>query len=161
MKAFLIKGVLALVIVLGSGYLFFDRFKIGIDPQVVRCFPYTFYLYDTAHQNIEQGDYFVFVAEGMEPVIPDGQLVVKKAVGVAGDVVSVSLEETTINGDAWENGALRNPKDFDIDTESLVRTTTIQEGEFFAMGSLATSWDSRYVGTIRQDQIVAKAFPIW
>lgn len=160
MKAFLIKGALALTVVLSSGYLFFDRYSIGIDKQVVKCLPYTFYLYDKHNQDVQKGDYLVFHASGMDPVIPDGDLVAKKVAAVAGDVVSISFEQTTINGEVWENGELREPKNVDIDTESLVRTFTVQEGEIFTMGTLLTSWDGRYVGPISKDQIVAKAYPI-
>jgi|SRR5690554_1552313 len=161
MKVFLMKGVLALTVVLSSGYLFFDRYSIGIDKQVVKCLPYTFYLYDNKNQDVQKGDYLVFNAEGMGPVIPDGQLVAKKIAAVAGDVVSISFEQTTINGEVWENGELHEPKDIDIDAESLIRTFTVQEGEIFTMGTLPTSWDGRYVGPIKKDQIIAKAYPIW
>ena len=161
MTKFLLKGSLSLGLVLLAGALFFDRYGIGIDKQVVKCLPYTVYLFDKKDQDIQKGDYFVYIADGMEPVIADGRRAVKKAAAVAGDRVSVSPEITTVNGEEWENGQLMDPKNVDLDQESLTRTITLQEGEIFAMGTLTTSYDSRYIGPIQSSQVRARAIPIW
>lgn len=159
---FLIKATSILLVVMLIGAWFGNRFYIGIDSQEYSCLPYTLFIVDTKQRDIERGQFFAYTAKGMQPAVQDGQIALKQAVGVPGDTVDVGAEETLVNGKPQPNGLLRHADKLDDRSiEDLVRTLEVSEGELFAMGTEPASFDSRYWGTVEDDQIQGRAYPIF
>ena len=161
MGRFLAKSLLILAIVIAIGAYLFDRYRIGIDTQVVRCLPWTIFIVDTQDTNIHSGAYFAYRAARMEPVVADGQWAAKQAAGVEGDHVSLSRTETLINGSVRENGKLYDIPSMELDYAALTRELIVPKGEIFGMGTLPTSYDSRYMGTIYQEQVIGRVYPLF
>lgn len=159
--SFLTKSIVSLAVVLVVGSYLFDRYRIGIDNQVVKCLPWTIFLVDTYNTQIESGDYFAYHAARMEPVVPDGQWAAKQAAAVTGDHVSLSRSETLINGVPRNDGHLYDVPSLDLDYEALTRELVVGEDEIFGMGTLPTSYDSRYVGPIQQQQVIGRVYPLF
>jgi len=161
-KAFLIKATTILAVVLLIGAWFGNRFYIGIDSQEYSCLPYTLFIVDTKQKNIERGQFFAYTAKGMAPAVEDGMTALKQAVAVPGDTVNVGAEDTLVNGSPQPNGLLRHVEKLDdTSLEDLVRTLEVPEGELFAMGTEPASFDSRYWGTVKDEQIQGRAYPIF
>lgn len=159
---FLIKATSILLVVLLIGAWFGNRFYIGIDSQEYSCLPYTLFIVDTKQRDIERGQFFAYTAKGMQPAVQDGQIALKQAVAVPGDTVNVGAEETLVNGAPQPNGLLRHADKLDDRSiEDLVRTLEVSEGELFAMGTEPASFDSRYWGTVKGNQIQGRAYPIF
>ena len=161
-KRFVIKATAILAVVLGIGAWFADRFYIGFDVQEYSCLPYTMFIVDTKQTEIKRGQYFAYTAKGMQPAVQDGMTALKQAVGVPGDLVTVGAESTSVNGTPQPNGLLRHVDKLDgVTLDDLTRDLTVPEGELFAMGTEPPSFDSRYWGTVKQDQIQGRAYPIF
>lgn len=158
---FLTKSIVSLAVVLVVGSYLFDRYRIGIDNQVVKCLPWTVFLVDTYNTQIESGDYFAYHAAGMEPVVPDGQWAAKQAAAVTGDHVSLSRSETLINGVPRDEGRLYDVPSLDLDYEALTREIVVGEDQIFGMGTLPTSYDSRYAGPINKQQVIGRVYPLF
>lgn len=158
---FLLKAAIALLVVIALGSYVFERYRLGIDTQVVKCLPWTLFIVDTHNKEIRSGEYFAYRAFGMQPVIPDGQWAAKQAAAVAGDHVSISRKETLINGTPRKDGRLFNVSSLDLDYNDLTRELIVGEDEIFGMGTLPESYDSRYVGPMKKSQIIGRVYPIY
>lgn len=159
---FLLKASSILAIVLAIGAWFDARFYFGIDGQEYKCLPFTLFIVDTAQKDIERGQYFAYVADGMAPAVRDGDIALKIAAGVSGDIVDIQTEETFVNGVSQPNGPLHFLNKLDhLTEEKLVREVTLHEGELFGMGTEPTSFDSRYWGAVKQGQVEGRAYAIF
>lgn len=158
----MLKGVTILSMIVIAGAWFGNRFYIGLDPQDEKCLPWTVFLVDTADQSISQGDYFAYSARGMQPALENGVVALKQAAATSDMSVDVGLNETLIQGNEWVNGGIhladRLP---DAHAQDFVRSLRVPEGEIFAMGTEPVSYDSRYWGTVKQDQLVGQAYPLF
>ena len=142
-----------------------QRYRIAFDVSDPKCLPYTAYLLDMGNRAIGRGDYVAFVSGQMEPYIENGHLVVKILAGLPLDRAVVAEEGVTIGGRDW--GALHYLEpggelaEEGKTIEDYARTEIIREGTYWMMGTLKSSYDSRYWGAIEEDQIVGKAYPIF
>ena len=142
-----------------------QRYRIAFDVSDPKCLPYTAYVLDIGDRAIARGDYVAFVSGQMEPYIENGRLVVKMLAGLPLDVAVVDEGGVTIGGRDW--GALHylapggELAEEGRTIEDYRRTEIIPEGHYWVMGTLGSSYDSRYWGAIEEDQIVGKAYPIF
>ena len=135
--------------------------RIGVDPQAVRCLPWTVYLVRTSlPATIERGKVYQYVASGI-PLMPEGTKVVKYVAGFAGDRVHVDASGISINDVAW------GPINEEVMTKAhltlaeITKDYVIPRGQVLMLGTLPRSYDSRYFGLISEQQISARAYPIW
>jgi conjugal transfer pilin signal peptidase TrbI len=101
----------------------------------------------------------------MGPFYPDGTLVIKRVVGVAGDQVVVAAAGVWVNG-VKEGGLLHaapggrlwalghRPVEYERDER-------VPLNHWWVMGTNPRSFDSRYWGYVEHEQIVGRANPIW
>lgn len=161
-KRFLVKACTILAIVIAIGAWFGNRFYIGIDSQEYSCLPYTLFIVDTKQKDIKRGQFFAYTAKGMQPAVEDGEIALKQAVGVPGDVVAIGAEETFVNGETQPNGLLRHVDRLDgVSLDDLTKTLTIGEDQLFAMGTEPASFDSRYWGPVEKPQVQGRAYPVF
>lgn len=160
-RSFTLKCGLALLLLALFWGWFFSRFTIGIDIQKETCLPgYHLFLVDTLDKDIARDKVFAYRAKGIEPFFKDGQQMVKYIRGVPGDHVEINVNDAVlINGKPVEHGLalarLLNQPEADFRGQK-----TLGDNEYWFMGTSPISFDSRYFGTIKYEQIIGRAYPI-
>lgn len=140
-----------------AGMYVMSRFKIAIDPQNNQCLPpYRIYIVDKFDRNPIRGKTFAFTSQYIR-VYGKG---IKVVDGLPGDLISVSPEETTVNG-SMVGEELRLAKESGHTAKELTRTGIIPEGRIWLMGRTKLSFDSRYWGSVSSKNILGRAYPIW
>lgn len=133
--------------------LFYEKYTEG-------CLPYSLYAVEkNPAYHIKRGDIVMFIAHRMEPVLPDGARIGKLVIGLPGDQVKINEGQLFLNGDYWGTVALGARK-FGKQLNSWDRTYVLGPDEFFVYGSEPRSWDSRFWGPVKRDEILALAHPI-
>lgn len=158
---FLIKlGITSLLMAATAAYGLV-RYDFGFDSQVNRCLhPYKAFAIDKWDQQIEQGDYLAFHAFGMGPFFHDGQVVVKQVVAMQGDEVEVRDGDIFING-VFRYGGFQEAGLQGKPLSSFNMKRTLGEGEYYMYGWHPLSYDSRYWGTISQDQVIGETHALF
>ena len=82
---------------------------------------------------------------------------VKILVGLPGDHVEVTLDRTTVNDVVVARG-LHLAERFGQPPEAFARSFIVPEGHYFGVGKSDNSFDSRYFGLIKQEQVIGKAW---
>lgn len=161
-KLFGIKATVLVTLILVLGALFISRYRIGIDPQDVKCIPgVTFYLVDLKDKVVQRDRIYVFKSKDVQPFFKDGTLMVKYVRGMPGDEIEIRSDQViTINGKEKGWGVslamyLNQPVD------NFMGKTTLQSDEFWFMGLSDISFDSRYWGSVSNEQIIGRAYPIF
>lgn len=159
---FAIKLVVLSSILLGTGLVVVDRYRIGMDPQVEKCIPgITFYLIDRKDKRLERGKTFVFRARGLEPVFADGTQMVKYLRAMPDDMVEVSEDQTIrVNGQLVGEG-LSQASRLGLPETHFIGSGRVSEGSYWFMGTSNLSFDSRYWGAVKKEQIVGRAYPLF
>lgn len=99
--------------------------------------------------NPERGDIIMFNAPDKENTI-----YIKRVIGLPGDVIRISNNELYINGELKEESYVKNG--WRTNTGDV--EYTVPKNEYFVMGdNRDNSSDSRVWGTIKRDDIIAKA----
>jgi conjugal transfer pilin signal peptidase TrbI len=162
-RGFILRAVLALSLVLAAGAYLATRFRVGYDDQAHQCLPpHRLFLIDRHDRTVTRGSLVAFAALGsqMGPWFRDGQVVVKRAVGVPGDTVAVGLDSVQINevevgkGLALAHTVKRSPSDF-------VRADVVRPSHLWVMGATADSFDSRYWGFLPAARVIGRAYALW
>lgn len=159
---FFTKLITLSILAIGAVYVFFDRYSIGLDSQKVKCIPgISFYLIDKKDKTAERDKTYAFYAKGLEPIFPDDTKMVKFVRGVPGDTIDITSSQVIfINGadhgfGFWLSDRLgKTPEDF-------VGKGEIPDQRYWMMGTSDLSFDSRYWGTIHEDQIIGRAYPLF
>lgn len=155
------KAGVALAVMLVAGVGFADRYRIGVDTQLVKCLPgSTFYLIDQKDQKLERGQIYQFSAQGLEPVYDDGTAMVKILVGLPGDTVRIDEYRNIYVNGAYVGHGLTHAQRLHRPESAFIGETQLKPGEYWFMGSSHESFDSRYWGTVHEEQITARAYPI-
>lgn len=159
---FLIKASIVLVVLVIAGLAFVDRYRIGIDTQLVKCIPgYTFYLIDRKDRSLEKGAIYSFAARGLDPFYEDGTQMVKFLRGQPGDRIKIHEQGNIYVNDELVGFGLVHAEQLGMTAENFVGEATLQEGSYWFMGTSDESFDSRYWGTVSDEQIIGRAYPIF
>lgn len=134
-------------------------YRLGIDGQKVRCLPWSVFIVKSeVPRVIKPGDLVQYrtgkVGHGF-----DGLIAVKMVGAVPGDRVEIRDDELFINGQTrdrlWLIKTLRaKPGQFD-------RSFVVPPGEYLMLGTSRESFDSRYWGTVKQEQLLGSAIPVF
>lgn len=159
--------VFALCTVIGTGYAYASqRYVIGLDTQEYRCLDDWIFIIDTWDRpnarEVERNDLLaVVLTDAQTPTSAlwrTGQVLVKRAVATdPGDVVDISAGGVAFahGEDHWTHGtALEAAPALGLSEEALTRQLTLSQGELFLMGDNPMSYDGRYYGPVREEQIV-------
>lgn len=144
-----------------AGYAFTARYHIGLDTQEVKCIGnYSFFLVDRDNTELERGGIYAFEARRVAPYFAEGTQMVKVLLGLPGDHVAIGEDgDIIINGERVASG-LPLAEDLGIDPSSFMGETVLQEGHYWFMGESGVSFDSRYWGTVEEEQVIGRAYPI-
>ncbi len=157
-RPFLLKATILTVTLAFSFDYVAKRYRLGIDWQVERCLPDTrAVLIDLRSSVPERGGLIAFRGQGLAPIFPDGTHMVKILVGVPGDRIEITPVRTTVNGEEVAAG-LHLAGRLGQTPEAFSRSFTVPEGHYFGVGRSENSFDSRYFGLIKQDQVMGKAW---
>ena len=109
-------------------------------------------------REVKRDDYVVFSLKG-DRFAKDDDKLLKRVSCAEGDALK------TVGKGYFCNGALLGTaKDFSLKGEKLknfVYDGVVERGLLFVTGEHKDSYDSRYFGFIRRDQVTAKAYPVW
>lgn len=155
-KSFGPKVLLVCAVVAPACVYAFDRYSIGIDPQNEQCLPWRIFLIDKHDTQPVRGETFAFKSSHMERYGRG----IKFVDGVAGDLVVVNAEHTSVNGKVVGNGLMFAGK-LGYTPQQLSRTGRVPEGNVWLMGRTDNSFDSRYWNSISATAIIGRAYPIW
>lgn len=160
--AFVVKAALALSILLGLGHLFFARYSFAFDPQSSRCIPgYSFYIIDHRDIKIERGALYAFYSKDLSPILPEGIPMIKFLKGMPGDQIEINpYDQIIINGKPDVFGLSLAESKFGRDASTFRGRTTLKANEYWFLGTSTASFDSRYWGAIRSENIIGRAHPI-
>jgi conjugal transfer pilin signal peptidase TrbI len=152
--------VAVLVIVIGVLFIWIEsRFRIGIDSQVIRCFPdHKFFLVDLKRTEPERDAIIAYRSQGLTPFFDDGTLMGKVIKGIPGDHLQINARGVFVNGEQLADGFPLLSR-LNVTEQSLYRDEVIPEGRYFLMAPAPESYDGRYWGYINEDQIVGRATP--
>lgn len=161
-RRFGLKAGVTLLILWGAGVAFADRYRIGIDPQQEKCLPgYTFFLIDLKDKSLKKGAIYAFSAKNMEPFYKNGTRMVKILTGMPGDMVQIDDKwKITVNGDVVGEG-LQLARNLNLPESHFYGSSTLKDGNYWFMGKSHFSFDSRYWGTVKDDQIIGRAYPLF
>lgn len=159
-RLFLKMAVTAAVITV-AGYAFTTRYHIGLDTQEVKCIGnYSFFLVDRGNTTLERGSIYAFEARGVAPYFKEGTQMVKILLGVPGDHVAITENSVVkVNGEEVATG-LALAEDLGVDSAAFMGETVLQEGQYWFMGESNVSFDSRYWGTVQEEQVIGRAYPL-
>lgn len=160
-RRFAFKAALIAVLIVGSAEGFAARYQIAYDPQTIRCLPdYSVYLLDRWDRDLERGGLYAFAAHGLAPFFPDGTRMVKKLVALPGDTVAVNAAGMFVNGAHIASG-LALAKTLEREADSFEVFGALAKGQYWFAGEHELSFDSRYWGSVAQDQIIGRAYPLF
>jgi conjugal transfer pilin signal peptidase TrbI len=177
--------VLFLVVALPLPYLAgkwsSDHYQIAIpaEGQTESCLKYSYFLIDLDEKSPKVGDFVSFKIKGIAdqfkevPEIQnhkkfkDGVNYIKVYAAGPGDRVTISDKNVSIehkeSGRIDIYGSLDQSivKILKRKTEDFIRTFVVPEGEMFMLGTEPGTFDSRYWGTIKQEQVIGKAYGLY
>lgn len=134
-------------------------YRLGVDGQKIRCLPWSVFIIKRGMpEEIKAGDLIQFKA-GTLGYGFDGLLFVKMVGAVPGDRVVIRNDQLYINDRLrdrlWLIKALKKkPGDFD-------RSFVVPQGELLMLGTVPESFDGRYWGTIKREQILGSSYPLF
>lgn len=147
----------------GGTLVLATRFGLAFPIQDRRCLPYSAYLVIWDGQAPEPGEFVVFrTDQRVKPIYPAGVDFVKKVVAGGGSAYRVRADgEVLVNGEVLGHMEKDVLKELEVPPEALARTGQVPKGGVFAIGTLPGTYDSRYWGPVRREQIRGRAIPLF
>lgn len=163
---FLKKMLFVGVLTIGLPSLFFSYYHIGYfhgDAQKA-CLPWNWYLVSENKPKPEDMKDVTYIAFKTDLRVlsyyPLDTVFAKKVAARAGDKVDVK------EGYLWVNGKKVKPLSkkvmafIGVEPKELEVSITLNDGEFWGIGTNPDSYDSTYWGRIKKEQVVGKVIPI-
>ncbi|QCF28142.1 S26 family signal peptidase (plasmid) [Hydrocarboniclastica marina] len=138
------------------------NYVLGKDSQYVKCIPgVDWFLGDRGDREIERDGIYMVASKGLDPIYPDGTVLVKYLRGLPGDTVKIDETGVYVNGRNLGTGQLPLAHKFEIEPESLHGERVLGDDEYWLMGTAALSFDSRYWGPVSESQVIRRAYAIF
>lgn len=161
-KRFALKAAIVLVLLWIAGTSFAGRYRIAYDPQLERCLPnHSVYLIDLKDKELHRDAIYAFSAKGMEPLYDDGTKMLKILSGMPGDTVEVNKNwEVVVNGEVKQLG-LQLANKLNVPASHFFGKGVLPEKHYWFLGESISSFDSRYWGAVKDEQIIGRAYPLF
>lgn len=156
---------IAIAAVIAGAVLFFVRPTIVKQTSMLETLQPNDYLimYRRAYsgdKTPERGDIVIFQSDLVNEEDGKDKLLIKRVIGLPGDVISIVNSQVYINGEEYKEDYLADGITPVVDIPTEGESYTVPEGEYFCMGdNRVVSIDSRSseVGCVSKDQIKGKA----
>lgn len=159
---FIVKCSIALILITLFWAWFTSRFIVGIDSQKeTSLVGYNLFIIDTQDKVLKKGKVYAYLAQGLEPLFPDGTKLVKYLEGMPGDEIKITSNETIYVNDEPVAYGLALAQQLQIPKESFQGEKKLENNEYWVMGTSPISFDSRYFGTIKNEQIIGRTYPLF
>lgn len=139
-----------------------SHWTIGVTGQVTKCLPGDVYLITkSVPAEFTRGQTIAYRSRGLEPLLDDGAIVIKKVAGIPGDLVEVNAAGVFVNQRWWgrlNQKVLRNTGRSVNDVSMSYR---LAEDQLLVLGTLPRSYDGRYWGPISRSQVIGTARNLW
>ena len=158
-----IKAGLILALLVIAGKLFSARYVIAGDPYKVRCIQeYSMYLIDKKDTKLVRDKLYLFRSKDLSPVYPEGTHILKYLRGIPGDHVEVSTnDQILVNDNVVAYGLVLAQEKLGKPPEAFHGKGVLKPDEFWFMGTSPRSFDSRYWGTVKREDVMGRAYPIF
>lgn len=141
---------------------FMSRYGIGVDSQLVKCIPgYTVYLIDKKDKSLVKGEISVFLSRGLGSVYEDGTKLVKYLRGEPGDLIEIKKDQNIYVNGVIRGHGLPHSDMLNTSSNSYLGSRTLNADEYWVMGISDRSFDSRYWGSVKSEQVYGKAYPLF
>lgn len=124
-----------------------------------KCIPGSVFVVDTRQKHVNSGELVMFMSPQTD-ILPSGINIIKLVAGVQGDRVEVGQFSVSNNSHKFPAPIDSAAKALNIDTRTLTGTRTVEKDRLFVLGTLAGSYDSRFFGPIKTQQVIGRAYLI-
>lgn len=158
-----IKVLLTLTVFVAALCLLFIRYQVSITPAAVGCIPAKAIIIDSFAREPKRGQLMSFYSQKAEPYFANGTVFLKIAAAIEGDKVTVTTDGVTIttpDGEVirYAVNASKMLEFAQIPAPAIQRTLMVGKGQYFALGTLERSFDSRYWGLVNAEQIIGVGY---
>ena len=124
-----------------------------------KCIPGSVFVVDTQQKQVNTAELLMFKSHQTD-ILPAGINIIKLVAGVQGDRVEVGQFSVSNNSHKFPAPIDSAAKALNIDTRTLTGTRTVEKDRLFVLGTLASSYDSRFFGPIKTQQVIGRAYLI-
>jgi len=151
-----------LIVALCFSY-FSSRYKIGIAyDSALPCINAKLVIIDKWQRDVPVGALATFRNFADNEFFPEGLLWTKIVAAKEGQQVRVELDEMIVDESTRYRLSLNYLlPNIEQTEEELVRTHTVESDHYFMVGETITSYDSRYWGSVPQENIIGRAYVIF
>lgn len=162
-SAYALKAGLILVALMLAGKWFSSRFIIAGDPYKIRCIQeYSIYLIDKRDTTLVRDKLYMFRSKDLSPVYPAGTQILKYLRGMPGDHVEVATnDQILVNDQVVAYGLALAQEKLGKPSASFHGKGELTQDEFWFMGTSPRSFDSRYWGAVKREDVLGRAYPIF
>jgi conjugal transfer pilin signal peptidase TrbI len=144
---------------------FSSRYQISFTQSATACLPITAAMIDTKNRTPKRGHLMSFLIRKAEPYFAQGTNFVKIAAGISGDKVTIDIDGVTVTSPEgvvtrYETSASRMLAYTKLSEKDIKREFIVPEGQYFALGTLPASFDSRYWGLVEQSDVIGVGYAL-
>lgn len=132
------------------------HYRLGFSPEAEQSLDSGYFVVRLSNASPRSGAFVAFHLDRAIGRYPAGTWMVKRVVGLPGDLVEVRTDSTLVNGQVVA-GPIDGADTLHIDPASLERSFVLTRGHYFVVGTRPHSYDSRYWGPITREQIEGEA----
>lgn len=159
-RVFLLRASLISVLGYFSALYLSERVRIGYDGQDIPCLPWRVFV-AWLGAPVLPDQLVAFRSVGIEPVLPDGTIIVKRVAGVVGDRIRIESGVVYVNDVERAHFSPNTLRALKKPADAFDRTYVLGPGELLVLGDSPISYDSRYWGPISATQVMGRAWGVW
>ena len=154
-------GLFLLITVVFLYNILNTRYQLFIPRMKVQCMEWSFGVVDYYQKhNVKKGLPYAFKAKNMY-IIEDGETIAKYIEGKGFDEVLIDENENIIINNQTKAQGLQMAGTLNQKRDAFMGKGIIERNHYFALGTTYTSYDSRYWGTLDENQILGRLFIIF
>lgn len=143
-------------------WFFQTHYWLGIDSQKIRCIDATVFLVNVQKTMPQRDALYAVVAKNAEPVIQDGTVMAKYIRGMPGDKVTITSDEKIYVNDRLVASGMAHLHGMHPKAKAkFFGSRVLGDDEYWVMGTLPMSFDSRYYGPVTSEQIKGRAYVLF
>lgn len=124
-----------------------------------KCIPGSVFVVDTRQKHVNSGELVMFMSPQTD-ILPSGINIIKLVAGVEGDLVEIGRFSVTNKKHRFSAPIDNAANALNIDVQKLIGTRTVENGGIFVLGTEPGSYDSRFFGSIKTQQVIGRAYLI-